>query len=289
VFREVGLIAKRGDARVVSTLKRLVDYLARLPVELLLDAESAEVWPHSGLSLADRPTLGARCELVIVVGGDGTFLAAARSLVGCDVRLLGVNLGRLGFLTDVMPDEMTERLDEVFAGSFVEEQRMLLRAAILRDGARITEATVLNDIVAHKWNIARLIEFETFINARLVNRQRSDGIIVSTPTGSTAYALSGGGPILYPTLDAIVLVPICPHTLSSRPIAVAGDSRIEIIMHGNAHAEAQLTCDGQTALDLSPGDRILIERYEHPLALVHPPGHDYFATLRAKLHWGREF
>jgi NAD+ kinase len=288
VFKHVGLIGKRDDERVVTTLKQLIAYLQKLPLDIRFDAESARAHESFGLELADRDTLGRVCDLVIVVGGDGTFLSAARSLVGEDVRLLGINLGRLGFLADIMPGEMVERLQEVFSGRFEEEERSLLRASIVRGGTPVIDTNALNDVVAHKWNIARLIEFETYINSRLVNRQRSDGLIVATPTGSTAYALSGGGPILFPSLNAMVLVPICPHNLTSRPIVVDGSSRIEVVMHASQRGEAQLTCDGQTALELEPGDRICIEQDQRRLRLVHPPGHEYWATLRAKLHWGKE-
>jgi len=289
VFETVGLIGKKGggedNERVGATLGTLVTYLRAIPVEVLFDADSARELPSFGLEVVERATLGERCALVIIVGGDGTFLAAARSLVGQQVRLLGVNLGRLGFLTDIMPSEMTERLDEIFAGQFQEEARFLLRSRIVRDGETVVEVDALNEVVAHKWNIARLIEFETYVDSRLVNSQRSDGLIVSTPTGSTAYALSGAGPILYPTLDAIVVVPICPHTLTIRPMVVTGSSLIEVVMRGGD--AAQLTCDGQTVLDLAPGDRVVIRQNSRWLRLVHPPEHDYFATLRTKLHWGR--
>ncbi len=203
--------------------------------------------------------------------------------------LLGVNLGRLGFLADVMPGEMIDRLKEVFAGDYDEEHRFLLDARVVRDGQDVFRGAALNEVVAHKWHIARLIQFETYIDDRLVNTQRCDGLIVATPTGSTAYALSGGGPILHPGLDAVVLVPICPHTLSSRPLVVSADSEFEIRMdHSGEQPEAQLTCDGQMTLALEPADRIVIRRKERRLRLVHPRGHDYFATLRAKLHWARE-
>jgi NAD+ kinase len=200
-----------------------------------------------------------------------------------------VNLGRLGFLADVMPAEMTDRLAEILAGDYDEERRFLLDVRVVRDGRDVFQASALNEVVVHKWHIARLIQFETMINGRLVNTQRSDGLIVATPTGSTAYSLSGGGPILHPGLDAMVLVPICPHTLSSRPLVVSADSEFEIRMHHSGEQpEAQLTCDGQTTMELSPADCIIISQKERRLRLVHPRGHDYFATLRAKLHWARE-
>jgi NAD+ kinase len=288
-FRTVGLIGKHGDARVATTLEHLIEFLRDAGADILFDAESAEKLPSLGLPVVDRHTLGGRCDLVIVVAGDGTFLNAARSLVDYEVPLLGVNLGRLGFLADVMPAEMTARLTEVFAGDYDEEQRFLLDARVLRDGQEVFSGCALNEVVAHKWHIARLIEFETYIDGRLVNTQRSDGLIVATPTGSTAYSLSGGGPILHPSLEAVVLVPICPHTLSSRPLVVAAESQFEIRMDTSGEQpEAQLTCDGQTTLELSPSDRIHIRQKDTRLRLVHPRGHDYFATLRAKLHWARE-
>ena len=288
-FRTVGLIGKHGDDRVAHTLEQLIDLLHSTRVEVLFDAESAEKLPSFGLPVVDRQTLGARSNLVIVVAGDGTFLNAARSLVDLDVPLLGVNLGRLGFLADVMPGEMTDRLKEVFAGDYDEERRFLLDVRVVRDRQDVFRGSALNEVVVHKWHIARLIQFETYINDHLVNTQRSDGLIVATPTGSTAYSLSGGGPILHPGLDAVVLVPICPHTLSSRPLVVSANSEFEIRMdHSGEQPEAQLTCDGQTTLELTPADRIVIRRKERRLRLVHPRGHDYFATLRAKLHWARE-
>jgi len=288
-FRTVGLIGKHGDDSVAHTLEQLIELLRNAKADILVDAESAEKLPSFGLPVVDRQTLGKRSDLVIVVAGDGTFLSAARSLVDLDVPLLGVNLGRLGFLADVMPAEMSDRLTDVFAGDYDEERRFLLETRVFRDGREVFFGAALNEVVAHKWHIARLIQFQTYINGRLVNTQRSDGLIVATPTGSTAYALSGGGPILHPALDAVVLVPICPHTLSSRPLVVSANSEFEIRMgHSGEQPEAQLTCDGQTTIELAPADRIVIVKKERRLRLVHPRGHDYFATLRAKLHWARE-
>lgn len=269
-------------------LARLVEYLQAKPMRVLFDAESAQTLPSFGLDVVDRQALGERSDLVIVVAGDGTFLSAARSLVAHDVPLLGINLGRLGFLTDIKPDEMAPVLDRIFAGQFVEERRLLLNTSVTRQGAQIFEVNALNEVVVQKWNIARLIEFETFIDSKLVNSQRSDGLIVATPTGSTAYALSGGGPILEPNLRAFVLVPICPHTLSSRPIVVDAQRRIEVVMSADSPPGGQLTYDGRSAVELVAHDRIFIHIHRHELRLIHPPDYDYYATLRAKLHWARE-
>jgi NAD+ kinase len=289
VFQRIGIIVKRGDERVPGTLDRLVAYLQARSIDTAIESDSAPLLAATGIRDVDRDTLGRTSQLVIVIGGDGTFLSAARSLVDYNVPLLGINVARLGFLTDLNPLQLSEPLDAILAGRFQEERRFLLKTRIARGDTTAFEATALNDVVVHKCNIARLIEFETYIDTHLVYRQRSDGLIVSTPTGSTAYALAGGGPILHPGLDAIVLVPICPHTLTNRPLVVDKDSRIEVALgEGDHQAEGQLTCDGQTALELLSGDRVIIEKKPSRLRLIHPPGYDYFATLRLKLGWNSE-
>ncbi len=287
MFRTIGLIAKHGDPRVGETLDRLIGMLRPRGLNIVLDARSRGAWPGGRIPVVERDALGEGCDLVVVVAGDGTFLGAARSLVDHEVPLLGVNRGRIGFLTDVMPDEMPARLDEILDGRFIEERRFLLDVSVERGGECVFSESALNEAVVHKGGMTRLMEFETYIDGRLVNSQRSDGLIVATPTGSTAYALSGGGPILHPSLDAIVLVPICPHTLSSRPIVVGGDSVVEVVLGQEAETGVQLSYDGQTAADLAAEDRILIRKHRPDLRLIHPAGHDYYATLRAKLHWGK--
>ena len=289
VFRTVGLIAKRGDARVGETLGRLIAMLRDRGLEVLLDARSRDAYSGSDTAEVARDALGDRCDLVVVVAGDGTFLSAARSLVDQDVPLLGVNLGRLGFLTDIMPDEMSDRLNEIIDGEFVEERRFLLEVAVDRGAERIYAGSALNEVVTHKSSMARLVELEIHIDGHLVNSQRADGLIVATPTGSTAYALSGGGPILHPSLDAIVLVPICPHTLTSRPVVVGGGSVVEVVLGDGAETAVQLSCDGRAEVDLAAGDRISIRKHRPDLRLIHPAGHEYYATLRAKLHWGKGY
>jgi len=285
-FQKIGIIGKYADNSVSETLRALSDYLLNHEVELMLDEATAEFWPDHGLKTASRDQLGRECDLIIVVGGDGTFLNAARSLSTHDPALLGLNLGRLGFLTDISPTEMTERLDEILAGRYSEEERFLLHCRILRDGEQISESDAFNDVVVHKWDVARMIEVDTYINGTFVNTLRSDGLIVSTPTGSTAYALSGGGPILQPCLNAVILVPICPHTMSNRPIVVDADTVIEIVVKGQDQSHAQVSCDGQINLGLVAGDRIQIRKKEHSVRLIHPDEHDHFHILRAKLNWG---
>ena len=284
-FQRIGVIGKFADPSVSATLEQLSNCLLGHGVEVFLDETTAELHPRCTLKTLTRSELGAQCDLAIIVGGDGSFLNAARTLAPFDIPMLGINLGRLGFLTDVAPSRMEEELALILAGHYQQEQRSMLHSGILRNGEIIAESNALNDVVLHKWDVARMIEFETYIDGEFVNKQRSDGLVVATPTGSTAYALSGGGPILAPTLDAFVLVPICPHTLSNRPIVVEGKSHIEIVLKEGNQGNAQVTWDGQINQRLHAGDRIRIERSAHPLRLIHPPEHCTYKVLREKLGW----
>jgi NAD+ kinase len=285
-FQTIGLISKYGDPEIGETLANLLHYLRSHGLDVLLDDSTTGILHHPELSPVPRELIAERCDLAIAVGGDGTLLNAARSLTDAGVPVLGVNRGRLGFLADVLPTEMTAQLDRILAGDYETEPRALLHARVLRGHDCIMESDALNDVVVHKWDIARMIDLETSIDGKFLNRQRSDGLIIATPTGSTAYALSGGGPILHPTLDAIALVPICPHTLSNRPIVINGHARIEVVVQGSGVTEAQITCDGQVKYGLTVGDRILVERKAKALQLIHPPGHDHYQVLRRKLRWG---
>ncbi|MFB3082120.1 MAG: NAD(+) kinase [Gammaproteobacteria bacterium] len=287
-FKRIGVIAKGGATEIGDTLSSLSDYLKSRGIRIVTDSNCADLLPDVGVEIVDRDDVGGRCDLAIAIGGDGTMLNAARLLSNHDVPLLGINIGRLGFLADVSPDAIKETLDRILDGEFVEDRRFLLQSRVLRGGQSVMESDALNDVVIHKRNVARLVEFETYINDTFVHSQRSDGMIVSTPTGSTAYALSGGGPLLHPDLDAIVLVPICPHALSNRPIVIDGESRIEIVVGSREVDHARLTCDGEMAHELLPGDHILIQKKAKPIRLIHPAGHDHYAILRAKLQWGRE-
>jgi NAD+ kinase len=287
-FTTIGLLGKRGDPHVGETLRILHSHLRTRGVRVLFEEATAHTYPGHGMETASREDLGAQCDLAIVVGGDGTLLNAARALVEYGIPLAGVNLGRLGFLADISPERMIERLEEILRGHYLLEERCLISSAIERNGEKISVSNAFNDAVIHKWNLARMIEFETYINGQFVSSQRSDGMIIATPTGSTAYALSGGGPILHPTLDALALVPICPHTLSSRPIVVNSDSRITIILTDCNHDRAQLTCDGQIAMACLEGDQIHIHKQALPVRLIHPADHDHYQILRAKLRWGEK-
>jgi NAD+ kinase len=288
-FNKIGIIGKHDDPNAGGTLAELLTYLANHDVSILLDETSlgSFVGPDHVYQPADRQTLGKECDLIIVVGGDGTLLNAARSMAEFDVPLLGINLGRLGFLADITAPDMVNKLDQIFSGSYKEGKRTLLHAHIRRKDVPVNESLALNDVVLHTNNVARMIEYETYIDGQFVNVTRSDGLIVSTPTGSTAYALSSGGPILHPALNALVLVPICPHTMSHRPIVVDADSKIEIVVSESNQTLSQCTCDGQIDLGLQNGDHIHIEKTSNPVRLVHPEDYDYYDILRAKLHWGR--
>lgn len=281
-FDRVAVIAKPDrTGRLIDVLHRVRDLLNGRGLTLLPDLRTATLLGRSdGIPVAD---LAARCDLAIVVGGDGTLLSAARQLADARIPVLGVNLGRLGFLVDITPEDIHACLSAVLDGSYDEDARFLLSARVGDGPATLA----LNDVVLHKWNIARMIEFETWIDGRFVYTQRSDGLIVSTPTGSTAYALSGGGPLMAPDLAAVALVPICPHTLSNRPIVVGADSAIEISVCGQTDpADVRITCDGATSLTIAADERLHVCRHATPVRLLHPVGHDHFDVLRAKLGWG---
>ncbi|MGD2074503.1 MAG: NAD(+) kinase [Gammaproteobacteria bacterium] len=287
-FQTIGLISKHQDPAVADTLAKLLADLRKRGLEVLLDESAADYFREPGETIVSRDQLAERCDLAIVVGGDGTMLNAGRSLAEADVPMLGINLGRMGFLADVSPANMHHRLDEILGGRYGEESRSLLHATVRRHGNTVSENDALNDVVVHKWDIARMIELDTTIDGRFLYSLRADGLIVSTPTGSTAYALSGGGPILDPALEALVLVPICPHTLSNRPIVVSDHVTIEILVHGEDHSQSQITCDGQLNFALLGGDVVRIRRKEHALRLIHPEHHDHFDVMRRKLRWAEQ-
>jgi NAD+ kinase len=216
------------------------------------------------------------------------MLFAARRIGARRVPLLGINRGRLGFLADVGPAEMTAEIDAILRGDYVSEQRLMLRAEILEDGRTVAGGQALNDIVVTRHDAGRMLELQTFVGGRYLNTHRGDGYIVATATGSTAYALSCGGPIVDPRLDAIVLAPICPHTLSERPILVPSEGAIEVRLQGDRAVRADVSCDGEVAGELVAGRTLRVQPASTRLELIHPPGYDYFTVLRGKLHWGRD-
>ncbi|TDX32923.1 NAD+ kinase [Modicisalibacter xianhensis] len=284
-FKNIGLIGRLGSAKVVDTLKRLIRFLNAHEYHVILEDRTATVLLDHGQQEASRRLLGDICDLVIVVGGDGSMLGAGRALCRTGTPVLGINRGRLGFLTDISPDEVEARVGEVLAGEYDVEERFLLDAEVFRHGSLVGTADGLNDVVIHPGKAARMIEFELFVNGQFVYSQRSDGLIIATPTGSTAYALSGGGPIVHPKLEAITLVPMFPHTLSSRPIVVDASSEIMVHIGETNEAYPHVSCDGQTQVVSKPGDILHVRRKPQRLKLIHPRGHNYFEICRSKLGW----
>ncbi|HEU0197876.1 MAG TPA: NAD(+)/NADH kinase [Nevskiaceae bacterium] len=306
-FPNIGIIGKRGDVRAAATLRRLakllLEHKAAHGVEgiYVSNDNSAELdgdGALDGVQVVARGELAKRCQLGIVVGGDGTLLSAARSLIEHDVPILGINHGRLGFLAEISPDEMADSISSVLTGQYFIAERLVLSAEVHRANGGVTSPMLaVNDVVVRSTASIRMIEFETWLTRNpqrpqaeeweFIGRHRADGLIVSTPTGSTAYALSGGGPVLHPQLSAVALVPICPHTLTDRPIAVPASRAIRIVQRGNGRHGANLTCDGQVEMPLSAGDTIEIRSAAAQLRLVHPHSYSYFRLLRDKLLWSR--
>jgi NAD+ kinase len=287
-FQTVGVIGKRTDPSVKSTLMAICALLRELGREVLVDETHSDTARKAGVPAVRRAELAARCQLVVVAGGDGTLLDAGRSLAQHKVPVLGVNQGRLGFMVDVNPEELREALQAVLAGQYVTDDRLLLHTHIQRaDGGETVPVLAVNDVVLRNLASIRMLEFETWLGEEFISQHRADGMIVSSPTGSTAYALSGGGPVIHPAVAAIALVPICPHTLSDRPIVVPADRPVKLVLRGADNSKATVTCDGQVSEPLAPGDTVIISRAPHPLRLLHPHRYHYFDVLRDKLHWGR--
>lgn len=288
MFQRIGIFGKYNGIACWDTIDRLLQHLINAEKTVLLDSASCSDFPHQryGVEVIEREELGKQIDIAVVVGGDGTFLDVARSIVDYEVPILGINLGRLGFLTDISPKDMLNIIDEVMQGQYDSEKRNLIRVQIEKDGVQEFDELALNDVVIHKTESPRMIEFETCVDGRFLNSQRSDGMIITTPTGSTAYSLSAGGPILDPRLDVLSLVSINPHTMSTRPYVVPGASTVTIFPHENCNGQAQIICDGQLTHHISAGHKTTITRHAKFIKMLHPQGHDHFELLRAKLHWG---
>lgn len=286
-FRRIALVGNDRDHRVVESMHVLATHLRARGRAVLVDAASTVEFAPGIVSAHPQSELATESDLLVAVGGDGTMLHAARLVAPAGIPVLGVNRGRLGFLADIGPADMRQRLDEVLNGEYVEERRAMLQAQVMRQGRADRACQALNDVVLQKWQTGRMLDFETWIDGRYVNTHGGDGLVIATATGSTAYALSCGGPIVYPDLDALVLAPICPHTLSDRPIVVRSSSSIEVRLLERPDTQAQVTCDGVPLGDLAPGDQLIVQPSHTFVTLLHPRDHDYFKTLRSKLRWGR--
>lgn len=287
-FKHIALFSRRRQiAPIAETLKSVFNFLQQKNSEVVWEQDTAKALGITDKAQKTIEQIGKECDLVIVVGGDGSILNAANTFVDYKLPLVGINRGKLGFLTDILPEQMTEKLQEIISGKYKEEQRFLLNADIYSTNNKIvTNHTALNEVALYAAHSAHLMEFEVYINEKFVFSQRSDGLIITTPTGSTAYALSGGGPILHPSLQCIALVPMLSHSLTSRPIVIDSESIIDVVMTKEFQASLDVSWDGQNVHPLHPQDRIRIRRHENTLKLLHPQDYDYFQTLRTKLHWG---
>ena len=282
-FKTIAITGKQSSPEVAVLILNLAKHLTFLRFEVVLDHLTSSQLTGHAYRVLNFQEIGEQVDLVIVMGGDGTMLNVARLLVSYDVPLIGVNQGRLGFLTDLSVDTMLETIGDILNGQYMTERRMLLCADVERNGSNIFSSLAFNDVVLHRGISSGMIEFEVRIDDEYVYTLRSDGLILATPTGSTAYALSSGGPILYPGLDLIELVPICPHTLSNRPIVVAPDVCIEITMR--CVQDVHVNCDSHTSFDLKQTDKIIVQRFPKAVTLLHSTQHSYYRMLREKLGW----
>ena len=289
-FKQVGLIGRLHSPAVIETLHRVIKCLNRCQCDVWVDERIVDSLNEEQLASAtygtgDHHFLGQQCDLVIVVGGDGSMLSAARVMATYGVAVIGINRGKLGFLTDIAPDQVEVSLEAVLAGSFETSNRFMLSAHVLRNGEEVGRGSGLNDIVLHPGKSARMLAYDLSIDGTAVYFDRADGLIIATPTGSTAYALSAGGPIMHPGLDAIALVPMNPHNLSSRPLVVTANAELEILIGEDNSTQPIISCDGQVHIVCEPGDRVHIQRHEAQLKVLHPLGHHFYDRCRSKLGW----
>jgi NAD+ kinase len=284
-FATIGLVGRRGNRQVADSVVAVEAFLSKRGVAIVVEDNTSQLLGESGHNTMPRADLGECCDLIVVVGGDGSLLGVARDLAHAGVPVVGVNRGGLGFLADIMPDRIEAELNAVLNGAYSIEEHFLLDARVLRKGEEIARSPALNDVVVHPGSMARMMEFSLRVNDEHVYVQRSDGMIVASPTGSTAYALSAGGPIMHPTLDAIVVVPMFPHTLTSRPLVVPGDSIISVMIGPGRSTTPQASYDSQVNTQLQQGDEVRISKYHTPLKLLNTLGHSFYESCRSKLDW----
>lgn len=286
-YNTCALVGHFADPRVSECAQALVAYLNERHLTVLVSDEARSGNPPAGAESVAPSALATRAQFMICIGGDGTLLQAASLLAGTDVPLLGINRGRLGFLTDVLIQDMTSSLDAVLEGQCTTDRRPLLEAHLRLANGTVRQHYALNDVVLLRRETGRLLDFKTEVGGRYVNSHSGDGLVIATATGSTAYALSCGGPIVDPQLNVLVVVPVCPHTLSDRPIVIPGDSQIEVRLSDRGEGHAEVTCDATLLGAMEPEDRLLVRSAGRSITLLHPPGYDYYRLLRSKLHWGR--
>lgn len=282
-FRRIGLFIRKDDSVMENAIVRVNKFLSDQGLEVVSN-EPLSFLPD--LRAIPAEEFSRHCDLTVAIGGDGTLLSASRALAGTNMPIVGINVGRLGFLADLTLNNLEQQLGEILSGQYRDDCRFLLEATI--NGQSVASAIAMNDVVIHAHQNLHMVEFETYINGKFLNSQRADGLVVATPTGSTAYAMSAGGPILDVNLDAIVLASVCPHTLSNRPLVVAASNTIEITLSENNLTTGMVTCDGRPGQILEPGDTVRIERHASQIRLLHLEDHDHYSILRAKLEWGRK-
>lgn len=285
-FKRIGLLGSLDVAEVKESLQKLESFLVSQGGEVIYEEQAAKLVDWTVDKTLPIEEFAGVIDLGIVVGGDGSMLSACRKMAASGIPLLGINRGRLGFLTDISPDEIEARVMPVLNGEYKQTRRFMLETSVARNGQQIGTGTALNDIVLHPGMSVRMMTFELYVDGEFVYSQRSDGLIVATPTGSTAYALSAGGPLLFPELDAIVVVPLNPHTLSSRPIALHGDAEIELRVSSRNELHPLITCDGHNDFMTEPGDIITIQKHANDIQLIHPKDNNFYGVCRSKLGWG---
>lgn len=284
-FSTIAILGRHDDPRVAEPMTLLVEHLTTAGVKVIA---ADDLTLELDIERMPETELADHADLIIAIGGDGTILYAARLASNKDVPLLGVNRGRLGFLADVTPDEMLNSVDNVLNGNYSGDSRLQLRASLKHVDGSSVDALALNDVVLQRRETGRMVDFETRVGDQHVNTHAGDGLIVATPTGSTAYALSCGGPIIEPALDAFVIVPICPHTLTDRPIVISARQTIDVRLLEREETKAEITVDGYSIGEIVPGDRLQISAATSRMTLIHPPAYDFYGILRSKLLWGRD-
>lgn len=290
-FKTIGIIGKYGNTDISHALNQVLTTLEQFDCRLIFDQDTIGTQPFSqdkSFHLVPRKTLAEQSDLLITIGGDGTFLDSGRSVVTADKPIVGVNVGRLGFLTDISPNEVDSKLISVLTGQYLFEARAVLHTSVIRQQKIIAEGIAINDVVIHKSHVSRMIELDVYVDNQFLSSYRADGLIVSTPTGSTAYALSSGGPIMQSSLEAVVIVPVSPHTLTQRPIVIDSNTEQKIVVSDYNSTALQLTLDGQEQTDLQCGDVIKISSHQQKLKILHPQGYENLRRLRKKLGWGNE-
>ena len=288
LYNTIGLIGKPQHNGAKGTIEALYQFLVDSGYQVLIEHSVASSIKFNNIRCSSLMEIGEHADLAIVVGGDGYMLGAARVLSCYNIGVIGVNRGNLGFLTDLSPNDLLPPLEKILAGESCSEQRFIIEAEVHRHGKLKSSNSAVNEAVLHAGKVASMIEFEVYIDGSFMFSQRSDGLIISTPTGSTAYSMSAGGPIMTPNLNALSLVPMFPHTLTSRPVVVDGQSEIKMILANENYENLQVSCDGHVILAVMPGDEVFIRKSENTLRLIHPLDHDYFNVLRNKLSWGHK-